>query len=205
VSEKIVLHGFGFNDRSGKVRWLAHELGLEVEERRLELGAHRREPYLSVNPYGAVPAVEWRGEALIESTAICTLLGEQHPAAGLVVMPGEVARGEYLQWMAVCSDSLESKLVEYYLAGAGILPAGNRDLHHATLERKLAVFVSRLPSSGYLVAQRFTLADLTAAYSLRLAISSGLVERGAVEGYLRPLMDRPAARSARFFASIEGG
>ena len=51
--------------------------------------------------------------------------------------------------------------------------------------------------------QTFTLADIEASYSLRLAISAGLVELDAVAGYLGPLMARPAAKAAKFFSSIE--
>ena len=35
MTDTVELYGFGDNDRSGKVRWTATELGLPVEEQRL--------------------------------------------------------------------------------------------------------------------------------------------------------------------------
>ena len=39
------VNSFGMNDRSGKVRWLAHELGLPVKNHKVEMGEHRKFPY----------------------------------------------------------------------------------------------------------------------------------------------------------------
>ncbi len=203
MSETVRLYGFGVNDRSGKVRWLCHELGLQVDEQRLGLGAHREAPYSDLNPYGMVPTVQWRGETLIESTATCTYLAEQHPEAQLIVEPGHPERSTYLQWVALFAETLESRLVENLLAKFKMLPPAFLETTTPSLERRLPVVLSQLPRDGFLVADRFTLADIEAAYSLRLAIRAGLVELGAVAGYLEPLMQRPAAKAAEFFSSIE--
>ena len=203
MAEQLELYGFGVNDRSGKVRWLCHELGIEGVERRLSAGEHRKGPYADINPYGMVPAVVWRGQRLIESTAICTYLAEQHPDSGLVVAPGEAARADYLQWVALFAETLESRLVENLLGGIGIIPEVFVSTTRPSLEMRLPVMVSRLPESGFLVADRFTLADIEACYSLRLAISAGLLKRERVAGYLEPLIARPAAKASSFFSSLD--
>ena len=82
------------------------------------------------------------------------------------------------------------------------MPETVRDIYHEPLTRKLKSLVAELPQSGYLVAERFTVADILAAYSLRLAISAGLLELEQVSGYLTPLMDRPAAQASEFFSSL---
>jgi len=203
MSDDLILHGFGVNDRSGKVRWLAHELGLSLDDRRVTPGHHRRAPYTDLNPYGMIPAVQWRGETLIESTATCTFLAEQFPDSGIVVAPGEPDRAAYLQWCALFAETLESRLVEHLLAKGEILPEAFLTTTTPSLELRLPVMLGQLPKGGFLVADRFTLADIEASYSLRLAISAGLVELDAVAGYLGPLMARPAAKAAKFFSSIE--
>ena len=38
MSESITIYGFGDVDRSGKIRWLANELGLDVKEERVGFG-----------------------------------------------------------------------------------------------------------------------------------------------------------------------
>ena len=77
-----------------------------------------------------------------------------------------------------------------------------RGIYREPLTRKLAALVKELPQQGFLVAGRFTVADIVAAYSIRTAIASELLERDALAGYLGPLMARPAAVSAEFFSSI---
>lgn len=204
MSESITLHSFGTNDRSGKVRWLANELGLEITEARVKLGEHRQFPYRNLNPFAAIPTVQWREQTLIESTAICTLLAEAYPESQLVVAPEEPARAEYLQWMAICSDTLENRLVETTLAMVGIMPPEYKALHERTLQFKLRITLEQMPKQGFIVADRFTLADISLAYSLRLAIGGGLIEFDAVAGYLVPLMAREAAQKAEFFSSLKG-
>jgi glutathione S-transferase len=203
MTDQLTLHGFGVNDRSGKVRWLAHELGLPLEDCRVKPGEHRRAPYTDLNPYGMIPAVQWRGQTFIESTATCTFLAEQFPDSGIVVAPGEPDRASYLQWCALFAETLESRLVEHLLAKVEILPAAFLETTTPSLDLRLPVMLGQLPESGFLAADRFTLADIEASYSLRLAISAGLLELDAVGGYLRPLMERPAAQAAKFFSSIE--
>jgi glutathione S-transferase len=203
MDDTVTIHSFGNNDRSGKVRWLAHELSLPVQNVSVKLGEHRQFPYRELNPFGVIPAIEWRGETLIESTAICTFIAEQFPESGLIVLPTEEARSEYLQWLSIIADSMETKLVEYYLAGVGLYPPETKPLFEKTLQFKLRILLEKIPQSGFLVANRLTLADITLAYSLRLALSSGLIEYAQVKGYLEPLIARPAAIECEFFKSAE--
>ncbi len=203
MPDVLELYGFGLNDRSSKVRWLCHELGITIQERRLELGAHREPPYSELNPYGMVPTIVWQGHTMIESTAICTFIAEQHRDSQLVVAPGEPERAEYLQWVALFAETLESRLVEHLLAQAKMIPEAFVETTTSSLELRLPVMIERLPQTGFLVADRFTLADIEACYSLRLGIRAGLIERARVAGYLEPLVAREAARSSGFFSSIQ--
>lgn len=203
MNDRLDLYGFGVNDRSGKVRWTAHELGLPVEEHRVGFGEHRKPPYTDLNPYGMIPTAQWRGQTLTESTATCTFLAEQFPDAGLIVAPGEADRYAYLRWVALFAETFESRLVEYVVAGFGAAPEVFRETTEPRLRRQLPILLAELPAEGFLVGGRLTLADVEAGYSLRLAVGAGLLELDEVGGYLRPLMARPAAKAAKFFSSIE--
>lgn len=203
MSDTLTLYGFGVNDRSGKVRWLVHELGIPLDDQRIRPGDHYKPPYTELNPYGMVPTVQWRGQTMIESTATCTFLAEQFPDAGIVVQPGEEARYDYLKWVALFAETLEAKLVERLLAQYEMLPPAFLETTKNALDRRFPVMVSQLPESGFLVADRFTLADIEASYSLRLAIRAGRISLDEVGGYLRPLMERPAAKASGFFSAIE--
>jgi len=203
LAETIDLYGFGDVDRSGKVRWLAAELGLEVNERRVGFGEHRAKPYTDLNPFAQVPTVEFRGETLIESTATCQVLAEAFDDPKLWIGPREPNRSKYLFWLAVFGENLEGRLVECAVSRAGILPPEYFTLHEKRIRPKLAAAAKMLPREGYLCGERFTVADVLAGYSLRLAVQCGLVERDAIEPYFGRLVARDAARASRIFASLQ--
>lgn len=202
MSESIRLHGFGDVDRSGKVRWVARELGLEVEEAPVRPGEHRKPPYTELNPFAHVPTAVFRGETLRESTAICHTLAEAFDEPKLFVARGEPGRKEYLFWLATFGETLEARLVECAVSRAGILGPEYFALHEQALRFKLGVVAEMLPKEGYLAGTRFSVADVLAGYNLRLALQTGLVTRERVEPYFGRLVARPAAAAARVFASL---
>jgi glutathione S-transferase len=59
-----------------------------------------------------------------------------------------------------------------------------------------------LPGDGYLCGEQFTIADVLAGYSLRLAVQCELLEYASVAAYLDRLRARPAAKASRIFASL---
>lgn len=189
-------------DRSGKVRWLAAELGLEVVEQRLDMGAHRQEPYLGLNPLGQVPTVRFDGRLIIESTALLHTVAESFEEPRLWVARGQPEREPYLFWLAAFGENTEGRLVEMRVSQNGLLGPEYFQLHESGMRRKVGVLAGMLPSSGYLCGDRFTIADIVAGYNLRLAVQTGLVDRSACEPYLGRLVERPAAQASRIFASL---
>jgi len=202
TSESVTLYGFGDHDRSGKVRWTACELGLCIDEQKVTPGEHHKPPYADLNAYRHIPTAEFRGHTLRESTAICHILADAFDTPKLWIGRGEPGRGEYVYWLAVFGETFESRLVEYILSTYGRVDARFAELHDKSLRRKLAVAAAELPEEGYLCGPQFTLADVLAGYSLRLAVQSGLIEREAVEPYLSRLIERPAAQNSRIFSSL---
>ena len=202
MAESITLYGFGDNDRSGKVRWTARELGLEIEEVAVRPGDHRKPPYTDLNPFAHVPTVKFRGETLTESTAICHGLAEAFDRPKLFFEREEPERREYLFWLAAFGETLEARLVECAISRAGILGPEYFSLHEQGLRFKLGVLAKKLPREGYLCGERFSVADVLGGYSLRLALQCGLVERAAVDPYFSRLVTRPAAQQSRIFASL---
>ena len=203
MSEAITIYGFGDNDRSGKLRWLAHELGLDVNEDRVGFGDHYKKPYVDLNPLSQIPTAIFRGQTLIESTAACHTIAESFETPKLWVGRGEPERQKYLFWLAVTGETLEGALVESAVSRLGALPPQYFELHEKRIPPKLAVVAKMLPKQGFVAGDRFTLADILTGYSLRLAVRLGFLERGAVEPYFSRLVDRPAASAARFFDALK--
>ena len=202
MTDSIQLYGFGHSDRSGKIRWLANELGIEVEEKKVELGDHRKPEYKAINPFASIPTAVYNGETMIESTACCIHLAELHPESKLAVFAKEPARYEYLKWISICSESFEGRLVDHILANYGLMPEELKAIHEKTLTFKCKVLVEQLPQTGFLVAERFTVADIIACYSLKLAILTGFIEWSQVKEYMSPLMAREAAIKSHFFDGL---
>ena len=203
MTETVKVFGFGDSDRSGKVRWVARELGLEIEEAPVAPGDHFKSAYTSKNPYAQIPTAVFRGRTLVESTAICHNLAEAFDEPRLWVGRGEPERETYLHWLAVFGETMEGRLVECAISLFGIIPPEYFALHEKALRRKLAVAASQLPQEGYLCGERFTVADILAGYNLRLAVQCKLIERTAVDPYLGRLVERPAAQESRVFAGFE--
>ncbi len=205
MPDTLTLYSFSDADRSGKVRWVAEELGLEIIEQRVEFGAHRRSPYRELNPLGQIPTALFRGETLVESTAICHALAEAVDSPRLSVPPGAPGRGLYLRHLATFGETLEGRLVDCAISRIGLIPAGVFDVHEPHLKRRLPAVAAALPATGYLCGDDFTLADVLAGYSLRLAVQLGLLPAAACQPYLGRLVARPAAQRARTFSGFELG
>jgi glutathione S-transferase len=202
MSERITIHGFGDVDRSGKLRWLANELGLEIDEQRVEFGAQRQKPYIDLNPFALIPTAIFRGRTLIESTAACHTIAESFETPKLWVGRGEPEREKYLFWLGLFGENFEGRLVECAVSKAGILGPEYFEIHERRIRPKLEVAAKMLPREGFVAGDRFTIADVVTGYGLRLAVRLGLVPRGAIEPYFSRLVQRPAAKAARFFASL---
>ncbi len=202
MSESIRLYSFADVDRSGKVRWTASEIGLEVEDVRLDMGEHHAEEYLALNPYAQIPTVEFNGQAYIESTAICLVLAERHPGIGLIPMEAD-RREAFWQTVAVATTTLEMPVVNYALSKWEVIDEQWAELLEKPLKPRIETFARTMPEEGYLLGA-FTLADIFAAYVLRIGIQSGLLQkRGTLSDYVDRLRNRPAAQAARFFDSLK--
>jgi glutathione S-transferase len=202
MAKRIHIHSFADVDRSGKVRWTACELGYDIVETRLSLGEHRQQEYLSLNPYGQVPTARIGDQVLIESSAICLVLAERHPDKELIPsLPSE--RESFWQTINLLTTTLETPTVNYFLAQRGVLDERWIEILEASLSPRLNAFAERVPEEGYLYSA-FTLADVFAAYVLRIGVQSGLLTyQGRLGAYLDGLRARPAAKRSRIFDSLD--
>ncbi len=91
-----------------RVRIALIEKGLEAElvEVDMTAGAHKQQPYVSLNPYGRVPSLqEDDGFVLYESSAILEYLEALHPTPPLVPADAR-GRAQAAQHMKLCDLQL---------------------------------------------------------------------------------------------------
>lgn len=207
MTRPIILYSFVDFDRSSRVRWLAAELGLEVQERRLNFvgGEHRGEAHRQRHPFGLVPAAEIEGDAIWESGAICQHLVETHPEAGLAPPPGSAGRGAYLSWLFFTTSTFDNAAFEVFHNTLIRPDEAARAKGVARILPLLEALEARLAGQDYVLGAKFQLPDLMLGHALALLAMAKALDRSAhptLGRYLARLAARPAAPRATLFAAV---
>src|SRR5690606_35629388 len=73
--------------------------------------------FLAISPMNQVPVLVLAdGHAVTETAAICALLAELHPGAGLGPLAGAAGRADFLRWLAFMTSTLYPAVLRYYYA-----------------------------------------------------------------------------------------
>lgn len=168
------------DSRSFRALWALEELGLPYRLRLLPFPprvAHRA--YLAENPLGTVPLLVDGGVRMTESAAIPHYLAMAHAGGRGAVLPGEADFGAYLNWLHHGEATLTFPQTIYLRYGQ-LEPEERRQPGVAEDYRRWFLARLRLAEAAlsdgrdFLVAGRFTMADISVAYALFLACQIGL-------------------------------
>jgi glutathione S-transferase len=196
----LKLYGSG-RSRWVKPYWLLRELDIPFEPVLVSAmrGETRTPTFLSMNPLAKVPVLEADGDAIFESTAICAYLADKHREKGLIPAPGTLDRARHDQWVSVAVTELEQPLWRI-ARHTFIYPPEKRSVDDIALAcddfRRVVRRVSAT-FAGETLLERFSVADITMAYTLRWA--SGVAQHGdllAEAPEARAYLDRQCARPA---------
>ena len=184
------------HSRSGAVRILLEELGIDYELHVLDLKRNQqRDPaYLAVNPMGKVPAILHDGALVTEQPAIFIYLADLYPQAGLAPALDDPLRGPYLRWLAFYGSAFEPAVMDRALkrepAAPSLCPYGDYDT-------MLATFTAPLRAGPWLLGERFSAADVLWGSALGWMTAFGLVPQlPEIVAYVERAAARPAARKA---------
>jgi glutathione S-transferase len=159
--------------RSFRALWALEEMGLPYELVLMDFPPRARfDNYLKLNPLGTVPVMFDGDTRMTESSAMPHYFGEKYGPTDLVVKPHEAAFGDYLNFLVMGEATLTfpQTLVLRYTR---LEPPERRNASAAEDYRKW--FLSRLRNAMtmtgdvFVCADRFTMADISFAYALRLA------------------------------------
>ncbi|MCL7039181.1 hypothetical protein MKW94_027358 [Papaver nudicaule] len=105
----LKVHGSAISTATQRVIAAINENGLEYELVHVNLaeGEHKREPFLSLNPFGQVPAFEDGDLKLFESRAITTHITRNYATSGTPLAPASNNPSVTVNWMQVENHQFE--------------------------------------------------------------------------------------------------
>ena len=200
-----------YNSRSLRPLWCLEEMDLDYELEIMPFPPRfEREGYLDINPLGTVPAFTDGGITLTESTGICQYLVQKYGPTPLVVTSGEPEYGDFLNWL-YRSDATFTFPLALILRYTKLEP--EERMNPQVVEDYTIWFFSRiraveaaLDGKEFLVADRFTIADIAVGYALHFGMRLGLSERYKpnTTRYLQALLQRPAFQRTQDIKASQG-
>ena len=194
-----------YRSRASRNIWLAEELGIPFRQvpviqhyRTVPAGMlHTQSPeFLKINPNGLIPSIDDDGLVLHESLAINLYLARKHggPLAGANV----AEEGQIAMWSLWAATGVEPHAINvlYHRMGnpSGVKDPKIADAAVEALKGPFVVLDKALEKSGWLVGNRFTVADLNAAEIVRYAQPAPELFEAAprVKAWLAACQARPA-------------
>ena len=157
------VHGVLESGNCYKVRLALEQLGFPYQWHEVDLlGGETRDPaFLALNPDGKVPVIELPdGERLTESNAILCYLAKDSP----LLPERRLEWAQVLSWLFFEQYSHEPYIAtaRFRIHFLGESPAGNAEVEskHRPGYRALALMNTHLEQHPFLVADRYTIADI---------------------------------------------
>lgn len=191
--------------RSFRPLWALEELALPYRLHLLPFPPRIRQPdYLEENPLGTVPLLVDGATRMTESAAMLEYLAARAAPTPLAVAPDEAEYGAYLDWLHRGEATLtfpQTIVLRYrHLEPAERrLPQAANDYAQWFLSRLRSVDRTLADGREWLVANRFTMADVSVGYALLLAGSLGLDTKfpPAIAAFWQRCAARPAFHRAK--------
>ena len=192
----LTLHDYLPSGNGYKCRLLLHQLGIpfRLVEHDIMQGETRTPEFLAKNPNGRIPALELAdGTVLAESNAILFYLAEGTP----FLPEDRLGRAQVLQWMFFEQYSHEPFIAVARFIRHLLPPDTPRRAELPRLEQggyaALGVMERRLAEHPFLVANRYTIADIALYAYTHVADDGGFDLTGfpAVRAWLERVATQP--------------
>ena len=170
----IKLYGIG-GSRWVKPFWLLRELEVPFEAITVSprTGDTEKPEYRAMNPYGKFPTLVDESLTLFESNAICVYLADKFSEKELMPKPGSTERALCNQWISFAVTELEQPLwrmaKHHFIYPENVRSEAEIELAKTDFFQVAEIFQRQLNEKKYLIGNRFTIADLTVAFTLRWA------------------------------------
>ena len=195
----IRIHWHPFSTYSRRVMIALIEKHIQHELVTVDMAArkHREPAYLAVNPYGRVPTLEEEGFLLYESNAILSYLEATHPEPALVP-PDARGRAVVDMHMRLC-DLQMARQTGIIIFPMRFLPKERWDEKamaqaKGEIEKHLAILERQLDGREYLVADRYSLAEVSYTPFVQFLPMMQITPPPAVAGWVSRILDRSSAK-----------
>jgi glutathione S-transferase len=177
----ITLYANPHSSNSRKVHWALEELGVPYTYKNVDLFKREQKTpeFLQLNVHGRVPVIDDDGFVLHESNAILWYVADKFGRG--VIVPEDVRERSHIdQWMwwqaTDFGPALGTPSRMKLLARKGVVPLDEKK--HAELAQAalapLSVLDAHLASRQFMVADRFTIADIALTESFWLCDDAGI-------------------------------
>jgi glutathione S-transferase len=177
---------------------VAREAGLDIALEKVDLGAKKTETgrdYLSINPKGAVPALELAdGDVLTENAIVLQFLADKAPQSALVISEG-MARWHFLELVNFIATELHKGFAPLWDSRTS---SAGREIAVENLSKRFGILERQLGDQPYLTGETFTIADAYAYAVLNWTKihNIDLSRWPRLVAFLKRVAGRPAVRRA---------
>jgi glutathione S-transferase len=177
---------------------VAREAGLDIALEKVDLGAKKTETgrdYLSINPKGAVPALELAdADALTENAIVLQFLADKAPQSALVISEG-IARWHFLELVNFIATELHKGFAPLWDSRT---TSAGREIVVENLSKRFGILERQLGNQPYLTGETFPIADAYAYAVLNWTKihNIDLSRWPRLVAFLKRVAGRPAVRCA---------
>lgn len=191
MSDTVTLY-YNPMSRARTIHWALEEIGAPYDVKLIDFKKNEQKSpeFLAKNPMGKIPVIEHRGVVVSEVSAILAYLADAFPQARLAPPVDDPKRGAYYRWMFYASTNIEPAMMDAKYPRTNrpsptAVGYGTADDVFSTIEYAIR--------DGYLLKDRFTMADLMMASSLSYGITFGMIpKRASFMSYVNLCSDRPS-------------
>jgi glutathione S-transferase len=198
----LTLHYHPLSTYSRRVLIALGEKRIPFEPVVVDMAArkHRDPAYLALNPYGRVPTLENDGFVLYESTAILNYLETIHPNPALV--PTDPRERAHVDMHMKLCDLQMTRQTATIIFPKRFLPKDRWNITAMStakteIDKHLGTLEAELKGKTYLVAEKFTLADLCYLPFVEFLPLMEVEPPPAVAAWVERLLARPSAQDTR--------
>lgn len=161
--------------RSFRALWALEEMGLDYELEVMQFPPRfLHEGYTDLNILGTVPYFEDGDAKMTESTGICHYLVEKYEQHEFGLQPDHPEYGNYLNWLYHSDATLtfpQTLFLRYTRLEPDEVKAAVGEDYRRWYLARLRMLNARVAEHEFLVADRFTIADIACGYALLLGES----------------------------------